>query len=92
MDRETEELPLALRLATIITLLSSSALKGVTAEKFAALRHHLDAAVMEAERQGCHAHLASALQSASQSWQNLRKLPASAARESYPWPHSSLLH
>ncbi|MDR0635108.1 MAG: hypothetical protein LBF91_09040 [Azoarcus sp.] len=92
MDRETEELPLDLRLAAIITLLSSSALKGVTAGKFAALQHHLGAAVMEAKVQGCHAHLASALQSASQSWLNLCELPAAATRESCPWPHSSLLH
>ncbi|MDR1662179.1 MAG: hypothetical protein LBR95_07125 [Azoarcus sp.] len=87
---DTEKLPLDLRLAAIITLLSSSALKGVTAGKSAALQHHLDTAVAEAAMQGRHAHLTSALQSASQHWQSLHKRPA--AWELYPQGHSSLLH
>ncbi|MDR0700898.1 MAG: hypothetical protein LBF61_00570 [Azoarcus sp.] len=92
MDMKTEELPLDLRLAAIITLLSSSALKGVTAGKSAALQHHLDTAVAEAERQGRHAHLMSALRSASQNWQALHRHSVSMAWESFPRPRASLLH
>jgi hypothetical protein len=87
----TEEFPLDLRLAAIITLLSSSSLKGITAGKSAALRQHLDAAVVETMMRGCHAHLTSALQDVSQSWQDLCQ--GSMLQETYPWPpHSNLLH
>ncbi|MDR2688681.1 MAG: hypothetical protein LBB76_02850 [Azoarcus sp.] len=87
----TEEFPLDLRLAAIITLLSSSSLKGITAGKSAALRQHLDAAILDAETRGCHEHLTNALQDVSQSWQELCQI--SMLREPYPWPpHSSLLH
>ncbi|MDR2032205.1 MAG: hypothetical protein LBP86_08150 [Azoarcus sp.] len=92
MDMETEELPLDLRLAAIITLLSSSALRGVTAGKSAALQHHLDTAVAQAQGQGRHVHLTSALSSAAQNWQALHRHSASMAWESCPRPHSSLLH
>jgi hypothetical protein len=92
MDMETEELPLDLRLAAIITLLSSSALGGVTAGKSAALQHHLDTAVAQAQGQGRHVHLTSALRSASQNWQALNGHPDSMAWESFPRPRASLLH
>ncbi|MDR2678783.1 MAG: hypothetical protein LBB51_05035 [Zoogloeaceae bacterium] len=64
---EKDELPLDLRLAAIVTLLSSSALKGRTPGKTAALRHHLEAAVLAAEG-ACHEHLANALYQVLQDW------------------------
>ena len=42
-------MPIELRLAAVVTLLSSSALHGVTAGKAAALRNHLEAAALSAE-------------------------------------------
>jgi hypothetical protein len=95
MDTKTEELPLDLRLAAIITLLSSSALKGMTTGKTGALRHHLDAAVAEARTQGCHAHLVSALQNAAQCWQGTCGCSVSVAQEPYqpyPWSRPAMLH
>ncbi|MDR2032975.1 MAG: hypothetical protein LBP86_12190 [Azoarcus sp.] len=92
MDTETEKLPLDLRLAAIITLLSSSALKGMTTGKTRALRQHLDDAAAQALAQGCHAHLASALQNASQCWQVMCECAVSSVAESCPWPHSTMLH
>ncbi|MDR2166117.1 MAG: hypothetical protein LBO79_11005 [Zoogloeaceae bacterium] len=92
MNVKTEELSLDLRLAAIVTLLSSSALRGMTAGKTAALQHHLEAAVMEAEERDCHAHLMSALQNALQGWRDACVPPVSTAREAHLWPCSNLLH
>lgn len=43
---ETDTMPTELRLAAIIALLSSSALRGATAGKAEALREHLEAAAL----------------------------------------------
>lgn len=43
---EPDAMPVDLRLAAIITLLSSSALRGTTPGKAAALRVHLEAAAL----------------------------------------------
>jgi hypothetical protein len=42
---DTDDMPLDLRLAAIVTLLSASALRGPTLAKTAALRSHLAAAI-----------------------------------------------
>jgi hypothetical protein len=68
--REVEDLPLDLRLAAIVTLLSSSALNGRTPGKAGALRHHLEAAIPAAGK-ACHAHLADALRQAMRDWQEV---------------------
>jgi invasion protein IalB len=69
---EEEDLSLDLRLTAIVTLLSSSALKGVTMSKAAALRQHLEAAVQTAEQTPeRHGHLASALRDAAQNWRQV---------------------
>ena len=44
---DTEDMPLDLRLAAIVTLLSASALRGPTVAKTAALRSHLGAALTD---------------------------------------------
>ena len=46
---ESDAMPIELRLAAIVALLSSSALHGVTAGKAAALRDHLEAAALSGE-------------------------------------------
>lgn len=63
---ETDALPTELRLAAIITLLSSSALHGATASKAAALRAHLEAATFS--RDALNPHLRSALEDALAEW------------------------
>lgn len=50
----TDATPIELRLAAIITLLSSSALRGPTANKTDALREHLEAAVALSETLNPH--------------------------------------
>ncbi|MDR2625487.1 MAG: hypothetical protein LBC37_04065 [Zoogloeaceae bacterium] len=65
--QEKDDLPLDLRLAAIVALLSSSALKGRTPGKTAALRQHLEAAVLAAEN-ARHEPLANALRQALQDW------------------------
>lgn len=44
---DTDDMPLDLRLAAIVTLLSASALRGPTVAKTAALRSHLRAALAD---------------------------------------------
>lgn len=44
---ETDPIPIQMRLAAIITLLSSSAQRGATVGKAAALRAHLEAAALD---------------------------------------------
>ncbi|MDR3353113.1 MAG: hypothetical protein LBO00_08990 [Zoogloeaceae bacterium] len=82
MHMEEEDQPLDLRLAAIVTLLSSSALKGVTVGKAAALRQHLEAAVQAVEQMPeCHRHLASALRNAAQAWRDVCSPVAAVPRE-----------
>ena len=63
---ETDALSTELRLAAIITLLSSSALRGTTASKAAALLAHLEAAAFS--RDALNPHLRSALEDALAEW------------------------
>ncbi len=63
---ETDDMPLDLRLAAIITLLSSSALRGATANKTAALQSHLEAAAFAADEIG--PHLKDALEQTLAKW------------------------
>lgn len=72
---EIEEMSLDLRLAAIITLLSSSALRGVTVNKTAALQSHLDAAAFAGDLLG--PYLKDALEQTLAGWQNVQCHPAS---------------
>jgi hypothetical protein len=77
-----EDLSFELRLAAIVTLLSSSALKGVTVGKVSALLEHFEAAVQSVEQMpACHQHLASALKNALRGWQGVCCHPASVPHE-----------
>lgn len=74
MDNET--LSTELRLAAIVTLLSSSALRGPTRNKIAALRTHLAAALADEHVDG---HLRDAIEQALAGWQIADCHPASAS-------------
>jgi len=63
---ESDALPTELRLAAIITLLSSSALRGTTASKATALRAHLEAAAFTAK--ALNPHLRTAIEDALAEW------------------------
>ena len=78
---ETENMSLDLRLAAIVTLLSSSALRGATANKTAALRAHLAAAVAA---QASHPHLRDALAQTLAGWQAVHCHPASISVDFCP--------
>ncbi|HEX6734681.1 MAG TPA: hypothetical protein VF096_07695 [Azonexus sp.] len=75
MSPESDDIPLQLRLAAILTLLSSSALRGATANKTAALQLHLEAAVRAPD--GLHPYLKDALQQSLAGWQKVDCHPAS---------------
>lgn len=74
---ETEEMSFDLRLAAIITLLSSTALRGATTAKTAALRAHLEAAAFAAE--DLVPHLKQALDQTLAGWQAVQCHPASVS-------------
>lgn len=78
---ESVTLPFALRLAAIIQLLSSSALRGTTFNKTEALCHHLQRAVTAADIDPC---LHSILREVLDSWQSVSCHPASIAVDHYP--------
>lgn len=67
---------LELRLAAIITLLSSSAMRGATANKTAALQAHLEAAASASDELG--PYLKDALEQTLAGWQSVHCHPASA--------------
>lgn len=79
---ETDEMSLDQRLAAIITLLSSSALRGATANKAAALQSHLDAAAFAAEALG--PYLQEALEQILAVWQKVHCHPDSAPFDASP--------
>lgn len=66
---------LDLRLAAVITLLSSSALRGATANKTAALQSHLEAAASVKDELG--PYLKDALEQTLAGWQSVQCHPAS---------------
>lgn len=72
---ETDEMSLDLRLAAIITLLSSSALRGATANKTAALQSHLEAAAVASEVLG--PYLKDAVEQTLAGWQKVLCHPKS---------------
>ena len=74
---ETEEISIELRLAAIITLLSSSALRGVTPAKAAALQVHLEAISFAADQLA--PYLKEAAEQALAHWQAVRCHPASVS-------------
>ena len=78
---ESEEMPIEMRLAAIVNLLSSSALRGATANKTEALRHHLQAAV---DTRHLDPYLKSALQEVLGAWQATRCHPNSISVDFYP--------
>lgn len=63
---KSDAMPTELRLAAIITLLSSSAVHGVTGCKAEALRAHLEAAALSSE--ALNPHLRNALEDALAEW------------------------
>ena len=69
-DSRPDDLPLDLRLAAIIHLLSSTALRGTTAGKTACLQAHLVAAVQDGEALG--PALQDAVESALANWQDVQ--------------------
>lgn len=73
---------LELRLAAIITLLSSSALRGATANKTAALQSHLEAAAFAADELG--PYLKDALEQTLAGWRSVHCHPASVPVDSCP--------
>lgn len=74
--RETDDMPIAIRLAAIVTLLSSCALRGPTATKAAALRNHLAAAASFPELEPT---LRDAIEQSLAGWQAAQCHPASVA-------------
>ncbi|MFV0372084.1 MAG: hypothetical protein ACK5JI_10670 [Azonexus sp.] len=74
-------MPFELRLAAVIHLLSSSALRGATFNKTEALREHLRSA---ADESGIDPYLRSALQEALGGWEAVACHPASVAVDYYP--------
>ena len=69
-DTRPDDLPLDLRLAAIIHLLSSTALRGTTANKTACLQAHLVAAVQDGDALG--PALQDAVESALAHWQDVQ--------------------
>lgn len=82
---------LDLRLAAIITLLSSSALRGATANKTAALQSHLAAAVFAADALG--PYLKDAVEQSLAGWQKVQCHPDSVPFDACPLTQpGQLLH
>lgn len=78
---DNEAMPIELRLAAIVTLLSACALRGTTANKAAALRVHLDAALHLPE---CGGHLHDAIAQALAGWETIECHPASVSIDFCP--------
>ena len=73
---EVDEMAMPLRLAAIVTLLSASALRGVTAAKTAALRGHLAAAASDPD---IYPYLHDAIEQALSGWRAVNCHPASVS-------------
>ncbi len=78
---ETADMPVELRLAAIIHLLSSSAMRGATANKTSALRAHLRRIVDE---EGLNPYLKSTVQEVLAGWEAVQCHPESIAVDTYP--------
>ncbi len=83
---ETADMPVELRLAAIIHLLSSSAMRGATANKTSALRAHLRRIVIE---DGLNPYLKSTVLEVLACWEAVQCHPESTAVEAYPITASS---
>lgn len=81
---EHADMPLELRLAAVIHLLSSSALRGATFNKTEALRGHLRCAT---ETKGIDPYLKSTLQEVLCGWEAVACHPASIPVDFYPMTH-----
>jgi hypothetical protein len=79
---DNEEMSFECRLAAIITLLSSSALRGATVNKAAALQDHLATAVCTNEE--ITPYLRDALEQTLAGWQRVNCHPHSVSIENYP--------
>ncbi|WP_371322678.1 hypothetical protein VX159_09645 [Dechloromonas sp. ZY10] len=84
------EMPLDLRLAAILNLLSSSALRGATANKTAALQMHLEAAAAAPEAMA--EPLREALAEVLAGWLQVRCHPASVPVSHCPMVPGNCLH
>jgi hypothetical protein len=78
---ENADMPLELRLAAVIHLLSSSALRGATFHKTEALRAHLRCV---ADEDGLNPYLRSTLQEVLGGWEAVHCHPASVPVDCYP--------
>jgi hypothetical protein len=78
---ETDDMPLDLRLAAIVTLLSASALRGPTLAKTAALRAHLAAAIADVT---LPPELHDALEQSLAGWRAVECHPASVSVPNCP--------
>jgi hypothetical protein len=85
-DCEYPEMPIDMRLAAIVHLLSSSVLRGTTASKTAALQAHLGAAVVASDQLGpC---LQNAIEDALANWQDVHCHPNSIPVDYFPFAAS----
>lgn len=75
------DMPVELRLAAVIHLLSSSALRGTTSNKTQALRNHLRNL---ASREEFNPHLRNSLQEALCHWEAVHCHPGSVPVDRYP--------
>lgn len=78
---ENADMPLELRLAAVIHLLSSSALRGATFHKTEALRAHLRCV---ADEDGLNPYLRNTLQEVLGGWEAVHCHPASVPVDCYP--------
>lgn len=91
MSPDSNDLPLELRLAAIVTLLSSSALRGATVNKTAALQAHLEAAIRCAGQ--LNPQLKDALAQSLAGWRKVDCHPASVPVDCCPLtPPGRLYH
>ena len=79
---DPDEMTIELRLAAIVMLLSSSALRGATARKTEALRHHLQFAATSGEP--LDASLQAALDHTLADWRNVECHPRSVPCDALP--------
>lgn len=81
MSMDIPEMPVDLRLAAVVHLLSSSALRGATPNKTEALRAHLRGLAAQAD---LNPYLKSALQEVLQGWEAVDCHPTSTPVDFYP--------
>jgi hypothetical protein len=81
MNMESDDMPIDLRLAAIVTLLSACALRGTTANKAAALRIHLEAATRQP---GLEEGLHDAIEQALCGWEAIECHPDSVSVQFCP--------